>query len=114
MRMRRFNKELTIQRSTKGSLNAAGEPLEDWTTVTGGSNVPCNFQQLPVGVAAALARDIPGQVRLSSHKVIFIVGLDIEVDDRLLDSDGNYYVVQHVYRLKTYYEVTVSITNRQV
>lgn len=112
--MQRFNKQLTIQRRVEGARSPSGEPTETWITISGGTDVSCNFQPLKVGAAAALAQADPGQLIRSSHRILFQAGTDVQVDDRLRDSDGNYFVVQHVARWSTHIDVTCGITDIQV
>lgn len=112
--MQRFNRKIDIHRRVLGEMSPSGEQRETWPAISGGTDVSCNFQPLSVGAAAALAKSEPGQILRSSHRVFFQAGIDVQVDDRLLDSDGNYYVVQHVARWgKKHIDVTVGITDIQ-
>lgn len=111
--MLRFNKKLTIYRRTEGALNPAGEPAETWPVVTNGTDISVNLQPLSMGAVASLAQADPGRLLRSSHRIIFQPGIDVQVDDRLLDSDGNYYVVQHKASWSNHINTVCGITDLQ-
>lgn len=108
--MRKFNKKVAIYRRTEGALSPSGEPLEAWPVVTGESNRSVNLSDLSVGARAALRTAEPGTVKASSHQVLCQRDTDVAVDDRLVDSDGNEYVVQGREKHPQHWRLRVSIT----
>jgi hypothetical protein len=108
--MRNFNKKVAIYRRTAGALNPAGEPTETWPAVSGESSRSINISPLSVGAQAALRKAEPGIVKMSSHLVICQRDADVAVDDRMVDSDGNEYVVQSVEPYTSHYRIRVAIT----
>lgn len=108
--MQRFNKKVAIYRRTEGAPNAAGEPKETWPLVTGESSRSVHLSPLSVGAQAALRTAEPGTVKMSSHLVLCQGDADVEVDDHLLDPDGNYYVVQSKEKHSRHFRIFVSLT----
>lgn len=111
--MRNFNKKVAIHRRTEGTLNPSGEPGETWEEVTGESNRSVNISPLSVGAQAALRRAEPGMVKMSSHLVLCQRDTDIKVDDRLLESDNGYYVVQSKEEHGQHLRLRASITETE-
>lgn len=52
----------------------------------------------------------PGIVKMTSHQVLCQRDADVAVDDRMVDSDGNEYVVQSVEPYSSHYRIRVAIT----
>lgn len=102
--------KMIITRRTEGALNPSGEPAETWPGVSGESNRSVNISPMPVGAQAALRTAEPGVVKMSSHLVLCQRDTDIQVDDRLEDTDGNSYVVQSVEPHKQHFRIRCSIT----
>lgn len=108
--MQNFNLKVAIYRRTEGVSSPAGEPVESWPLVTGESSRSVNLSYLTVGAQAALRTAEPGTVKMSSHLVLCQRDADVEVDDRLVDGDGNEYVVQSKEKHSQHLRLRVSLT----
>ena len=101
--------KVTVKRRTEGARNVAGEAIEAWDAVTGGSNIKVHIQPLSAHAKTTLT----GLLAESTHKVFIQKKVDIMQDDRVLDADGNYYSVKSVSKWHTHTEALVSISNIQ-
>ncbi len=108
--MQSFNKKVAIYRRTEGASSPSGEPLESWPVVTGESSRSVNLSALSTSAQAALRTAEPGTVKMSSHQVLCQRDTDIQVDDRLVDSDGNEYVVQSREKHPQHFRIRAAIT----
>jgi len=108
--MRNFNMKMAIYRRTAGTTNPSGEPAETWPVVSGESSRSVNISVLSVGAQAALRTAEPGIVKMTSHLILCQRDADIKVDDRIVDTGGNTYVVQSVEAHQQHFRCRCSIT----
>jgi len=111
--MRGRKTKVSVLERVEGERNAAGEAGESWEGAKGGGTIDVVIRALSVAKVAALNQADPGQVFTNSFSIIFRPGFDINVDDRLVDSKDNQYVIQHVRPYNSHTETIAGITNLQ-
>ena len=109
--MRGRKQSIAVRRRRPGALNPAGEASEEWDYIS--TDIRAHIQPVTASVAASLMQATPGQTRTSTHYIALPTGTDIDVDDRVVDSSDNSYVVQRLEPWPTQIEAHVSITDIQ-
>jgi len=111
--MRGKKTQVSLLERTEGTRNAAGEPEESWDVPAGGEYIFVHIQRMTLAKLAAMNQSDAGQVFTNSLTINFRAGFDIDVDDRIVDKDGNQYVIQHVIPYRSHVETIAGITNLQ-
>ena len=111
--MRGRKTKVSVLERVEGERNAAGEAGESWEGVQGGGTIDVVIRALTVAKMASLNQADPGQVFTNSLMIIFRPDFDINVDDRIVDSKDNQYVIQHVAEYNSHTETIAGITNLQ-
>ena len=106
---------VTVDRRIEGARNAAGEPTESWVATTNGTDIKVHIQPLrsPSGGATAREMATVGRTMTSTKLILLPPETSIEVGDRVIDADGNKFVVQSVDPYPNHIEVAAAISDEQ-
>lgn len=110
--MRGATTKVNLKRRSLGSLNPAGEPIESWNIVAGKEYINVRITGLTARTMASFNEGLPGLIQGSTHTIKFRPGMDIQQDDRVIDTKGNIYVIKHILPLKSHIEAMAEITKR--
>ena len=102
---------VTVKRRVAGTVNPAGEAAESWSTISTGTQA--HIQPVTISGPMGVAPIIAGQTRTSTHFIVFSPGDDVNVDDRVVDSSDNNYVIDRTEPWSTHLETYASITDIQ-